>query len=76
MALSIYPISEKAVTIAFGDSISEELMYRINSFDKLIREQPFPGLQTTVPAYGTLSVFFDPLQVLKSNLPGIPAAKK
>ncbi|GAC1313523.1 MAG: 5-oxoprolinase subunit B [Mucilaginibacter sp.] len=75
-ALSIYPISEKAVTIAFGDSISEELMHRINSFDKLIREQPFPGLQTTVPAYGTLSVFFDPLQVLKSDLAGTTCREK
>lgn len=75
-ALSIYPISEKAVTIAFGDGISEELMHRINSFDKLIREHPFPGLQATVPAYCTLSVFFDPLQVLKSTMPGKTCREK
>jgi inhibitor of KinA len=76
MALSIYPISEKAVTIAFGDSISEELMHRINNFDKMIREHPFPGLQATVPAYCTLSIFFDPLQVLKSKLPGKTCREK
>jgi inhibitor of KinA len=75
-ALSIYPISEKAVTIAFGDSISEALMHSINKFDQLIQEQPFPGLQTTVPAYCTLSVFFDPLQVLKSKLPGKTCREK
>jgi inhibitor of KinA len=75
-ALSIYPISEKAVTIAFGDRISEELMHRINNFDKLIREHPFEGLRTTIPAYDTLSVFFDPLQVLKSNLPGKTCLQK
>jgi inhibitor of KinA len=76
MALSIYPISEKAVTIAFGDSISEALMYRINNFNKLINEHPFEGLQTTVPAYGTLSIFFDPLQVLKSTMAGKTCLQK
>jgi inhibitor of KinA len=76
MTLSIYPISEKAVTIAFGDSISEALMHRINNFDKLIHERPFEGLQTTVPAYCTLSVFFDPLQVLKSTMPGKTCREK
>ncbi|MDB5125522.1 MAG: hypothetical protein JWP94_3651 [Mucilaginibacter sp.] len=76
MALSIYPISEKAVTIAFGDSISEALMHRITNFDKLILERSLPGLQTTVPAYNTLSIFFDPLQVLKSNLPGKTCREK
>jgi hypothetical protein len=35
MPLSIYPISEKAVTIAFEGGISEELMRRIGMFDRL-----------------------------------------
>jgi len=57
MPLSIYPISEKAVTIAFNGGISEELMHRIGTFDRLLREHPVDGLQATVPAYNTLRVF-------------------
>ncbi len=74
--LSIYPISEKAVTIAFGSSISEELMHRINQFNILVHDHPFEGLQTTVPAYCTLSVFFDPVKVLKSTLQGSTCLEK
>ncbi|RYE10149.1 MAG: carboxyltransferase domain-containing protein, partial [Sphingobacteriaceae bacterium] len=67
---AIYYLSEQAVTIEFGQQIGEEVFNRIRQFNQLIHQNPFPGFLSTVPAYTTLSVYFDPLQIIKSNLPG------
>ncbi len=67
----IYYLSEQAVTLEFGHDINEDLLKKITQFNALIHQNPFPGFCTTVPAYATLSIFFDPLQVIKSaDLPG------
>lgn len=63
---SVYYLSEQAVTIEFGNEISKNLLQRISSFNKLLHAHPFSGLQTTVPAYSTLSVFYDALQVMQA----------
>src|ERR1700709_1421269 len=69
--LKIYSLSEQAVIIEFGHEISEELLQLITNFQQLISQNPFPGFYTAVPAYTTLSVFFDPVKVIQSNeLPG------
>jgi inhibitor of KinA len=66
----IYSLSEHAITIEFGSEISEYLLQQITGFDRLVHHYQFTGFTTTVPAYTTLSVFFDPLQVISSGLPG------
>jgi inhibitor of KinA len=68
--LLIYAISETALTVELGSGISKELMIAINRLDYLIYKQPFAGLQSTVAAYTTLSIFYDPMVVIKSDLPG------
>ncbi|MDT3401669.1 5-oxoprolinase subunit PxpB [Mucilaginibacter terrae] len=70
-ALSVYYLSEQAVTVEFGNEISDVLLHRISSFNERLQQNPFPGLQTTVPAYTTLSVFYDALTVLQAtHMPG------
>jgi len=65
--LTIYYLSEQAVTIEFGEGISEAFLTQIKQVDDCIHQKPFPGFRTTVPAYTTLSVFFDPVEVIKSQ---------
>ncbi|WP_052265867.1 5-oxoprolinase subunit PxpB [Pedobacter kyungheensis] len=69
-SISIYALSEKALTVVFGNTISERLWRQVSSFNQLLKQNPFPGLITTVPAYSTLTVFFDLIQVAQSDLPG------
>jgi len=69
-SISIYALSEKAVTVVFGNVISETLWRLISSFNQLLVQNPFAGLSTTVPAYSTLTVFFDPLLVATGGLRG------
>ncbi|MGQ7856114.1 5-oxoprolinase subunit PxpB [Pedobacter sp. WC2501] len=70
MPLKIYGLSEKSVTITFGAAIDNDLLRLITDFNQLLLQNPFSGFITTVPAYTTLTVFFDPLSVMLSDLPG------
>jgi len=67
---TVYVLNENAVTLQFDQCISEENLHNINAYNTLLGQQPFPGMQATVPAYTTLCVFYDILQVMQSNLPG------
>lgn len=72
----IYYLSEQAVTISFGNEISESLAQEIRKFNSLIHQNPFAGFNTTVPAYATLTVFYDPLVVLLTDLEGLTCFDK
>src|ERR1700753_3736318 len=68
--LYIYPLSEGAITIEFGNVIDEAIINRVNAFDRLLQQKGLPGMYQTVPAYTTLTVYFDPLALLANPLPG------
>lgn len=69
----IFPLGENALTIEFGNEISETLNRQVISLDKYLSENPFQGLIEIVPAYASLTVFFDILTV-KKNQPNFPTA--
>lgn len=75
--IRIYPVSEKAVTIEFGKDIDPETHHRIMQVDLLLRKNGFNGFVESVPAYATLTVYYDPLAVLEDNrLKGFTAHEK
>lgn len=57
----IYRLSERAVTIAWEPVISIEVNEQVLKADQLIRKQPFGGWIENVPAYHTLTVYYDPV---------------
>ena len=63
---TIYSLCEYAVTLEFNKGITEQTLDDIVAFHTLLNQQPFDGFETAVPAYATLSVFFDPVQVMQS----------
>ncbi len=48
--LTIYPLSEKAITLQFGNSISADLLAQVTTVNQLILETPFQkkGEEATV----------------------------
>lgn len=72
-SFSIHFLSENAITIEFGQKIDEPTFERVHHFNKLLNDQPFEGLLCTVPAYVSLTVFYDATIVIntKQNLVGI-----
>ena len=63
---TIYPISEKAISIEFGNQIDEEIRQKISHLNQCILKEPFFGFLNTVPAYTTLTIFFEPLELQKN----------
>jgi inhibitor of KinA len=58
MNYKIYPISDSALTIDFGNEISEELNDIVMSLFEAINVHNFEGFVEAIPAYSTLSVFY------------------
>lgn len=72
----LYFLSERAITVQFGNSICKATSDKITQLNKLINEQSFSGLETTLIAYTTLTIFYDPIQLLSSNLKGVTCLEK
>jgi inhibitor of KinA len=68
--LQIYALNEESVTVKFGEEINGSLAMQISIFNHSLRQQPFPGFLTTVPAYTTIRIVYNPLVVIHSLLPG------
>lgn len=69
-SLKIYPISERSLCIEFGRLISTAIAEEIRILDHILQADPFLGLVATIPAYTTLTLFFDPVKVSNSGLRG------
>jgi len=75
-SLNIYPLSEQSLALSFGDVVSEDILKQISTYHHTLQQNPFVGYVDAVPAYTTLTVFYDALQVLLSDLPGVYAFEK
>ncbi len=71
--VNIYPLGPGAVTVEFGRRISEELNEKVRRLDRRFERKPFPGLIEIVPAYASLTIFFD-LSEIRRLFPEQPTA--
>lgn len=62
-----YYLSEKAITLEFGNEINKDTSFKLNGFHAILKNFPFEGLLAVVPAYTTLSIFYDPVKVISSK---------
>jgi inhibitor of KinA len=60
---AIYRISEKAITLAWEEKIDPDIHRQVMHIDGLIRANPFIGWLENVPAYHTLTIFYEPLLI-------------
>ncbi len=60
-----YPLGDRAITIDFGNVISLELNESVLRLARFFEENPFAGFVEIVPAYSSLTVFYDVVQVRK-----------
>ncbi len=64
---SFIPVNESSLLISFGEVIHEDMHTRVMQAKALIEANPFPGFVETVPAYTSLAVYYDPVEVEKKN---------
>ncbi len=67
----IFPLGENALTVEFGNSISAETNRRVLNLAKYFEKNPFSGLIETVPAYASLTCFYD-VYVVKHTFTNFP----
>lgn len=65
--MRIFPLSENAITIEFGDAISPELNSKAVALSLYFDRHPFEGYIESVPAYAAATVFFDLHKVRRSH---------
>lgn len=58
---SYYPLGDQAIVIQLGDKISEDIQCRITSICNFLEEYSFEGFTEYVPAFTTVTIFYDPL---------------
>jgi inhibitor of KinA len=64
---SFIQISESSLLISFGNVIHEEVHADVMRVKAAIELNPFPGFVETVPAYTSLAVYYNPVEVERKN---------
>ncbi len=59
-------LSEKSIVLEVGDSIDLESHQKVVALQQHLYQAALPALIELVPAYTTLTIYFDPLQLAKS----------
>lgn len=72
MKYRIFPLSENALTIEFGNEISPDLNDRAMTVADAIADAGLPGLIEASPAYSSVTVFYD-LSAVKRASAGMTA---
>lgn len=64
---SIFPIADSALTIDFGNQFDEALHQYISFLSEYFKENALEGIREIVPAYTSISVFYDILKIKKTE---------
>ena len=63
---AMYRLSEKAITLAWEERIDLVIHSQVMHADALIQSRPFGGWVENVPAYHTLTIYFDPVNLRRN----------
>jgi len=64
-AYRIFPLGDAALTIDFGNVISMDFNKKVQNLFSFLQKNPFPGMIEAVPAYSSLTVYYDLLALKK-----------
>ena len=66
-AVEFFPLGDAAIVLQFGDGISPATHRAIQAFSACLARHPFVGLRECVPAFTTLTVYYDPWLVSENG---------
>lgn len=66
-AAQMFPFGECGVLVQFGDEIHPDIHKRVKTLADYLEDHPFPGMIECVSAFSSVTVFFDPVKVKKSQ---------
>lgn len=63
----LYPLGDAAVVLEFGQAIDPATHRLIQAFTSVLDRHPPPGLREYVPAFTTLTVYYDPWELRQAS---------
>jgi inhibitor of KinA len=70
LSYRIFPLGDSAITLDFGNVIDETINRKVIALFHSLNKEPWPGMIEVVPAYSSLTVYYDVFQLRKSISPG------
>ncbi|MGI4887325.1 MAG: 5-oxoprolinase subunit PxpB [Janthinobacterium lividum] len=67
LPVQLFPLGDAAVVVQFGEGISPATHAAIQAFGAHLAQHPFAGLRECVPAFTTLTVYYDPWRVSENG---------
>ncbi len=66
-APKIYPLCETALCVEWGNIIDESVHQQVTCLNRLLQQNPFTGFTETVPAYTTLTIYYQPESITSAD---------
>ncbi len=70
----IYPLGDAALTVDFGSRIDEAINKQVLARFYDLQQNPFPAMFEAVPAYASITIFYDPHKIKRIFNPAIGSA--
>jgi inhibitor of KinA len=67
--MQITPLGDNALILEVGDAIDESTHRRVQTAWRALAAEPLPGVGELVPAYTTVTVFYDPWRAVQAGAP-------
>lgn len=67
--MQIIPLGDTALLLEIGETIDESTYKRVQVAWQALAAAPLPGVSELVPAYTTVTVFYDPVRVVHAGAP-------
>jgi inhibitor of KinA len=67
--MQITPLGDQALMVELGDSINESTHRRVQAAWRALAAEKLPGVSEVVPAYTSVTLFYDPWQVVQAGAP-------
>jgi inhibitor of KinA len=61
----IFPLGDSAITLDFGNVIDEKINEQVIAIFYWLQQDPLPGMMDVVPAYSSLTIYYDVFQLKK-----------
>jgi inhibitor of KinA len=72
----IFPLGDNAITVDFGNVIDLQINKKVISLFHQLKLQPVTGMIEAVPAYNSLTIYYDVIELRKSTTSGNSAFEK
>lgn len=67
--MQITPLGDSALIVELGEAINEPTHLRVQAARRALMAEPLPGVSEVVPAYTTVTLFYDPWVVVQAGAP-------